>query len=136
MANRYKDWYRQALSDLKHSRNAREDGDFDWACFAAHQAAEKAVKALIEFYGAEFWGHAISKLLEGLKERCEISDAYIEDALVLDKFYIPTRYPNGFDIGAPVDYYTHQEAEAAYEAAQRIIKFCEGQIFGSRKGEE
>ncbi|MDZ7292578.1 MAG: HEPN domain-containing protein [candidate division KSB1 bacterium] len=34
MANRYQDWYKQALSDLKHSQNAREDGDYDWACFA------------------------------------------------------------------------------------------------------
>lgn len=128
MANRYQDWYRQALSDLKHSQNAQQDGDYDWACFAAHQAAEKAAKALIEFLGGEFWGHAISRLLEGLKDRYEISGSLVQDALTLDKFYIPTRYPNGFDIGAPVDYYTQQDAKVAYEAAQRIIRFCEGQI--------
>ncbi len=130
MPNRYQDWLKQAHSDLKHSQNAREDGDFDWACFAAQQAAEKAVKALIEFFGGEFWGHAITKLLEALKERCEIPEERKDDARLLDKFYIPTRYPNGFDDGAPVDYYTQNEAEAAYEAAQRIIRFCESQIPG------
>lgn len=133
MANRYQDWYKQALSDLKHSKNAKEDGDYDWACFAAHQAAEKAVKALVEFSGGDFWGHAITKLLEDLKAKYEIPFQCIDDARFLDKFYIPTRYPNGFDIGAPVDYYTKNEAEAAYEAAQRIIKFCEGQFPRSRE---
>jgi HEPN domain-containing protein len=133
MANRYQDWHKQALSDLKHSQNAREDGDYDWACFAAHQAAEKAVKALIEFSGGDFWGHGITKLLEGLKEKYDIPPQGFDDTRFLDKFYILTRYPNGFDIGAPVDYYTQTEAGAAYEAAQRIIKFCESQIPGSRE---
>ncbi|MDZ7300918.1 MAG: HEPN domain-containing protein [candidate division KSB1 bacterium] len=131
MANRYQDWYRQALSDLKHSQNAREDGDYDWACFAAHQAADKAVKAVIEFSGGEFWGHAVTKLLEGLKEKYAIPESLLDDARSLDKFYIPTRYPNGFDTGAPVDYYTHKEAEAAYETAQRLLRFCESRLPGS-----
>lgn len=133
MANRYKDWYRQAESDLKHSRHACDDGDYDWACFAAHQAAEKAVKALIEFNGGEFWGHAISKLLEGLKEKVSVPDKHLQNALFLDKFYIPTRYPNGFDTGAPVDYYTQIEAEAAYEAAKHIVRFCGSCFPGSPK---
>ena len=46
MANRYADWYRQAEADLRHARHSHEDGDFEWSCFAAHQAAEKALKAV------------------------------------------------------------------------------------------
>jgi hypothetical protein len=46
MPSRYKDWLRQAQRDISHAQNALEDGDYDWACFAAQQAAEKAVKAL------------------------------------------------------------------------------------------
>jgi HEPN domain-containing protein len=46
MANRSKDWIRQAQRDLTHARNALEDGDFEWSCFACQQAAEKAVKAV------------------------------------------------------------------------------------------
>jgi len=41
----------------------------------------------------------------------------------LDKHYIPTRCPNGFDLGAPHDYYTADEARQAIEDAQRIYKF-------------
>lgn len=131
MANRYKDWYRQAESDLKHSRHAADVGDYDWACFAAHQAAEKAVKAVIEFHGGQFWGHAISKLLDGLQEKLSVPPERMQDALFLDKFYIPTRYPNGFDSGAPVDYYTQIEAEAAFVAAQNILRFCGSHLPGS-----
>ncbi|MCH7934957.1 MAG: HEPN domain-containing protein [Gemmatimonadetes bacterium] len=46
----------------------------------------------------------------------------------LDKHYIPTRYPNGFDVGAPTDYYTEAEAEAAIADADRIIEFCHGAL--------
>ncbi len=124
MPNRYKDWLKQAQSDLQHCRHACEDGDYDWACFAAHQAAEKAVKAVLEFKGGQYWGHAISKLLEGIEDHT-IPEQCMSDALFLDKFYIPTRYPNGFDIGAPVDYYTKKDAEGAYDAAKNILAFCE-----------
>ncbi|HUP65832.1 MAG TPA: HEPN domain-containing protein [Thermoanaerobaculia bacterium] len=44
----------------------------------------------------------------------------------LDKHYIPTRYPNGFERGAPTDYYTKAEAEAAIHDAGTIIEFCAG----------
>jgi len=37
---------KQALKDLSHARLSLENGDFEWACFAAQQAGEKAVKAL------------------------------------------------------------------------------------------
>lgn len=43
MSNRYLDWFRQAEADLQHARNSFADGDYEWSCFAAHQAAEKAL---------------------------------------------------------------------------------------------
>ena len=46
MPNRAQDWFLQAEHDLRHAHRAREVDDHDWACFAAQQAAEKAVKAL------------------------------------------------------------------------------------------
>jgi HEPN domain-containing protein len=38
MTNRAPDWLAQAGHDLEHARHALDDGDFDWSCFAAHQA--------------------------------------------------------------------------------------------------
>ena len=50
--------------------------------------------------------------------------ALIDRAKGLDKHYIPTRYPNGFDSGAPTDFYTEKEAGEAVDAADTIIGFC------------
>ena len=57
MATRASDWFRQAEADLAHARHAIEDGDHDWACFAAQQAAEKAAKAAHQALGQDAWGH-------------------------------------------------------------------------------
>jgi predicted nucleotidyltransferase len=42
--NRWRDWWDQSARDLAHARHALEAGDFEWAAFAAQQAAEKALK--------------------------------------------------------------------------------------------
>ncbi|MCL6580142.1 MAG: HEPN domain-containing protein [Firmicutes bacterium] len=47
-------------------------------------------------------------------------------AKVLDKQYIPARYPNGFDSGAPTDFYTPEEADTAIAIAGEVIEFCKG----------
>lgn len=56
MAQRSGDWFAQAEHDLEHARAAAGEARFDWACFAAHQAAEKAVKALHLHHRQEAWG--------------------------------------------------------------------------------
>ena len=48
----------------------------------------------------------------------------MDRARELDKHYIPTRYPNGFERGARVDYYPRREADRAIENAEAIVEFC------------
>ena len=124
MANRAIDWLNQAEGDLNHSKNARKAGDYDWACFAAQQAAEKAVKGLMLSKGGEGWGHSVMRLLKDLSGVMKISEPLTRSGMKLDKHYIPTRYPNGFDTGAPKEYYTDEDAEEAIRDAQQIYDFC------------
>lgn len=129
MANRYADWYRQAEADLRHARNALEDGDYEWSCFAAHQAAEKALKAVFLKMGMDAWGHTLTVLIGNLPDNVDQpSEDLVNFARMLDKFYIPTRYPNGFESGAPTDFYTKDEATEAIRLAETIIEFCHHQI--------
>ncbi len=128
MAERYKDWLKQSESDLKHSRNALKDGDYEWLCFAAQQAAEKAVKALFMKINKEAWGHTVSILLSNLPENLKPEQKLIDKTKILDKHYIPARYPNGFEMGAPVDFYTKEEAENSIKIAEEIIEFCKSNI--------
>lgn len=126
MANRGPDWLRQAEHDLVEvARTTLGATQYDWACFAAQQSAEKAIKALYHHHHAEGWGHLLDRLVEGiLAEEPELA-ALQTAAKILDKFYIPTRYPNGLAEGAPADAYTDVEAKQAIRYAQDILAFCQ-----------
>jgi len=129
MPKRFKDWIAQAESDLAHARKSLKMQDYNWSCFASQQSAEKAIKALYDFLGGEGWGHTIVKLLKELpRNRVALKKGLLEKAVYLDKLYIPTRYPNGFESGASSDYYTAREAREAIEYAQDILSFIKAQI--------
>lgn len=130
MPKRFKDWLKQAENDLEHARKSLKMEDYSWSCFASQQAAEKAMKALYDFLGGDGWGHSIVKLLRELPaDKARVDKNLIETALYLDKLYIPTRYPNGFDSGAPQEYYTLKEAEEAIKHAEVIFSFVNARIY-------
>jgi HEPN domain-containing protein len=128
MANRSADWLAQAIRDLEQARSSRLDGRHEWACFAAQQAAEKAVKALHMFLGQEAWGHVVARLLTELP--CPSEQDLVNKAKVLDNLYIPTRYPNGHPQGAPFDHYGPIQSEQAILYAGEIIEFVRVQMAG------
>lgn len=123
MPNRASDWLAQAERDLKHAQEARATNQHEWACFAAHQAAEKAVKALHLFHGQEAWGHVVARLLSDLPQGVEVFPLLLEQARVLDNFYIPTRYPDSHSEGAPFEHYGPLQSEEALRHAGEILAF-------------
>jgi HEPN domain-containing protein len=128
MVMRTKDWFRQGERDLAHAKRAKEAGDYEWACFAAQQAAEKAVKALYQSIHIDTIGHSVTRMLQGLPEPLRAANDLIERAKELDKHYIPSRYPNFHPEGAPMDYYTSSEAARAVEGGEAVIGFCRSKI--------
>jgi HEPN domain-containing protein len=126
MANRSFDWLNQAIRDLEQAASSRDAERYEWACFASHQAAEKAVKALHLHLGQEAWGHVIAKLLTELPETA--SEILIEKGRVLDNFYMPTRYPNGHPEGAPFEHYGPLQSEEAIRYASEIVEFVRSQM--------
>lgn len=128
MPSRHEDWLKQARRDLDHARHALRDGDYEWACFAAQQGAEKAAEALFQSLGAEAWGHSVSALLAGLPAEIGVGEEMLENAKELDKHYIPPRYPNSHPQGAPLEYYTRKEAERAIDHGETVVSFCEDKI--------
>jgi HEPN domain-containing protein len=123
VAERSRDWFRQALHDLAHARNAAGTGYHDWACFAAQQAAEKALKALAGRLGAEAWGHSLLTIVTGLATADSETLSLREAAIRLDRYYIQTRSPNGFDDGAPLDYFLESDSREAIDHAEQVIEF-------------
>jgi HEPN domain-containing protein len=121
--NRYRDWLEQAERDLEKAKLDRANAYWEWACFTAQQAAEKAAKALLMRGGAAAWGHGITPLLRALKPG-EAPRDLIEKAQLLDAYYIPSRYPNGFPSGKPADYFNETKASEALDAAEAVLRFC------------
>ena len=121
MPNRSGDWFAQAERDLQHARASRRDEQHEWACFAAQQAAEKAVKALHLSLRQEAWGRVIAMLLRELPT--EVPGALIAKAQVLDNSYVATRYANGHPEGPPFAHYGPIQSEDAIDYAREIIDY-------------
>lgn len=126
MANRARDWLAQAERDLEQAEDSRRAGRHEWACFAAHQAAEKAVKGLHLHRGQEAWGHVVVNLLDELP--VSVPPELIEMARVLDSFYVPSRYPNSHVEGAPFQYYGPLQSEEAIRHAREVLAFTRSQM--------
>lgn len=125
MANRAADWLRQARADLDMARNAEASGNHEWSCFAAQQAAEKALKGVALARGLEVWGHSVAALLLQLDPSLESESPLADAAKELDHHYIPARYPNGLPAGAPTDLYSRAHATRAIQQAEQILDWCQ-----------
>ncbi len=112
-------WLEQAKADLEFAEYAL-DGDFHaHACFEAHQAAEKALKAIhYALLGKRtVLGHSTSQLAH----EAGFTKVDNELLLVLDQYYIPTRYPSGLPDGIPAKAYTARQAREAVGTAREVV---------------
>jgi len=122
--NRSEDWLKQAVRDLERAALDIQHAYYEWACFTSQQAAEKAVKAVYQARNKYVRGHSVVKMLEGLSNELVVSPDLFHLARVLDRYYIESRYPNGFPEGSPMDYFDERIAQEAYNASREIIRFC------------
>lgn len=116
-------WLAQARDDLALAEWLLNEGRFfDKGCFISQQAAEKALKAVLYGYGARVvLGHSVADLLsQALKHHPELSDL-ADGSRLLDRFYIPTRYPNGLPAGAPCESFRREDLGSAATLARAIV---------------
>lgn len=117
-------WFEQAEADLRAGELSASGGAYEWACFQAQQAGEKALKALLYARGfTSIVTHSLRRLLR----ECAAFDASFaaleEAARLLDQHYIATRYPNGLDEELPpTRYYELGDAEACLRSARSILE--------------
>ena len=125
--NRSADWLHQAEADLAQAQLSADAGHHEWACFASHQSAEKALKALHLHHGQQSWGYGLGRSFRDLPEPVQgplaeqVSD--LEDRLrVLDALYIPTRYPDSLPEGAPTDHFGRLQSQDAIAHAHALTE--------------
>jgi HEPN domain-containing protein len=124
-------WLTQAKDEFRDANDLRKRERFYLALFHFQQAAEKALKAYLYLKVKSievFYTHSIDDLLE---MACDISSDFKEVAQgkQLDKYYIPTRYPNGLPGGVPSRYFDDpKEAKEAMELAKKVIDLVDKKI--------
>lgn len=127
-----KRWIQQARRDLDDAVYLLEGDRFNTACFLAQQSAEKALKAFLYFKGVEIvLGHSTSELCYTAMDFDSDFESIVSISASLDKYYIPTRYPNGLPGGIPAEAYTRDDAQMAISMAQKILEFVKSKLGGT-----
>ncbi len=115
-------WLKQAINDLDDAEYCVKGERFHLCCFLSQQAAEKALKAYVYFKGAEFvFGHSVKELLQSAGKFEKKLKPLEKEGSFLDRFYIPTRYPNGLPGGTPYEAFNEKDASEAMNSAEKII---------------
>ena len=116
-------WLETAAEDLEASRALLEKEKYSHACFFAQQCGEKSLKALWLAIAEDPWGHSIQKLITEIPdpEARKWMETVLEDGIMLDRYYIPTRYPNGLPDLTPGKVYFQKDGELCLSTAARIL---------------
>ncbi len=122
-------WIRQAREDLRAANYLVERGMYNVACFLAQQAAEKGLKGYLYGQGRDVvWGHSVAELAKEAASQQSAFSAVVQVGAYLDRFYIPTRYPNGLPGGIPADSFTQEDASRALDEAHKLIDLVEQRL--------
>ncbi|MEW6069940.1 MAG: HEPN domain-containing protein, partial [Candidatus Thermoplasmatota archaeon] len=97
-----KRWLKQAENDFDDAKFSLGGKRYHLACFLAQQSAEKALKAYLYTMGEEeLWTHSVAELC-AMAGRFDAEFRKIkQESSALDKYYVPTRYPNALPGGVP-----------------------------------
>ena len=119
-------WFSQAQDDLRFVEWLLKGAVFfDKGCFISQQAGEKALKACLYATGKRHViGHSLFEMVDELSSMAETFKAAADLSRRLDRFYIPTRYPNGLPGGSPFEVYTKKDLDDAYEDLNSLFKIC------------
>jgi len=124
-------WLTQARDEFEDAEELRKRKRFYLALFHFQQATEKAFKAYLylKVKSAEvFHTHSVDELA---KMAVEVDPDFREvaSAKKLDRYYIPTRYPNGLPGGIPSRYFDDpREAEEAMQLAKNAIDLIQKKL--------
>lgn len=119
-------WRAEADRALQAARVQEAAGLHNWACFAAEQAAQLALKALLHGVGAAPWGHDLVRLGDLVNEKELALDPDVADAVRrLARHYIPSRYPDAHASGTVAEHYGASDASSAIEDAELVLAFAD-----------
>ena len=122
-------WLEFAREDSRMAELAFEDGIYNQACFHAQQGVEKALKAFLRSHQRSVpQVHSLRELL-AICQRLDADARFLKDACkTLDRYYIPTRYPDALPGMAPEGLPTRQDAEEAVDLLRTSLAWIEAKL--------
>ena len=123
-------WFSEALWDLDTAKILHREKRYNAAVFYSHQAAEKAVKALLYNVNEAPWGHSIRELLQRyfMRVGSQVDERLLTLARELDRHYITSRYPNALPSGTPHEVYDEEVSNRVIRAAEELIGFVRREV--------
>lgn len=120
-------WFDQAMDDYRFVEWVNQENRFfDKGCFIAQQSGEKALKACLYASGERrVIGHSLFEMVSRLIKITDEFESIEEPCKRLDRFYIPTRYPNGLPGGSPYQVYSTTELHTALVDLKVVIQAAE-----------
>lgn len=128
-AERAARWQAQARLDRRAAERLADDL---WlvACFHGQQASEKSLKALITRVSGDTSPTPAAQVL--LRALADLGESVPPDvaraANALDRFYIPTRYPDALDFADASLVFTTEDARSALAWADVVIAWTDARI--------
>lgn len=113
-------WLQFAREDLQVAELAFAASIYNQTCFHSQQCAEKAIKGLLLLQGkTPPRTHLLGDLLALLAPDPFTSSLDIQ---LLDRFYIPTRYPDALPGSLAEGLPTHEDAVEALATARKVLE--------------
>ncbi len=126
---RWVDWLEEAEDDLAAAMDLYGAGRYAKACFLAQQAAEKALKALLmKRVGIYERTHSVTSLLERARTSVGVPHEVLAAGELLDRYYVPSRYPNAWPSGSPSRRLKEVDAREAIRAAELVLNYVKGNL--------
>ena len=123
------EWMDFALLDLRRGEILFRENDFSIACYFSQQAAEKALKSFLVDNNVSYpRTHDLVKV----NYLCRKIDDNFSDlksrVVLLNQFYMPTRYPDAPAGMAPEGTPSKETAREALDYAHDVVEFCSEKI--------
>lgn len=128
-------WWLFAQDDCKATSKLLKGGPWNLVCFHAQQGAEKALKAFLRLReGNVPRVHALAKLIELCAKHDRTFLRLKTIALSLDRYYIPTRYPEAAPGSLPEGLPNQADAKSAASELQKVLRFVKPKLIKPLRG--
>jgi HEPN domain-containing protein len=123
------DWLAEAKADFRHAMQAYRSDSHNWACFAAEQAAEKAIKAFLIGVLRKRLIHTndLTALHRQTRGRLKMLQVTTNGLAELSAYYTGARYPNS-GLNRPSVSITATQARRAIRTARGVLAVVKREI--------